>query len=351
MGRAGLPRCPDWPALQGSSLQVGSDLLKFEEPVNMLEPGTFSFRTPKVQLLGRAGQAAGPRLSAELKGPRGRRLPAPCSAEEAEVAGQAGVASEHVCFLLSSGVKVIISVSETLAFPCCPSAMRVHRGTVVTPWAWVGAGSAACPCVCPQLSHDGNETLPLHLYVKSFGKNIDSKLQGGEMGMGGGGGGQWGWVRGGPADCWLLSPSAVTLYNCSFGRSDCSLCLAADPAYKCVWCSGQSRCVYEALCNNVTSECPPPVITRVSPPRASPVGREGALAWTWPTRMAPACPSCQVTGLCQFQIQPETGPLGGGIRITILGSNLGVKADDVKRVTVAGQDCAFEPERYSVSTR
>lgn len=33
--------------------------------------------------------------------------------------------------------------------------------------------------VCPmQLSHDGNETLPLHLYVKSFGKNIDSKLQG-----------------------------------------------------------------------------------------------------------------------------------------------------------------------------
>ncbi|XP_039718937.1 plexin-B2 [Pteropus medius] len=77
-------------------------------------------------------------------------------------------------------------------------------------------------------------------------------------------------------------------------------------------CSGQSRCVYEALCSNATSECPPPVITR---------------------------------------IQPETGPLGGGIRVTILGSNLGVRADDVKRVTVAGQDCTFEPGRYSVSTR
>lgn len=60
------------------------------------------------------------------------------------------------------------------------------------------------------------------------------------------------------------SSSTVTLYNCSFGRSDCSLCLAADPAYRCVWCSGQNRCVYEALCSNVTSECPPPVITRVS---------------------------------------------------------------------------------------
>ncbi|EGW15358.1 Plexin-B2 [Cricetulus griseus] len=132
-----------------------------------------------------------------------------------------------------------------------------------------------------KLSHDTNETLPLHLYVKSFDKKIDSKLQ-------------------------------VTLYNCSFGRSDCSLCLAADPAYRCVWCRGQNRCVYEALCSNVTSECPPPVITR---------------------------------------IQPETGPLGGGIRVTIHGSNLGVTADDVKKITVAGQNCAFEPKWYSVSTR
>ncbi|XP_017513502.1 plexin-B2 isoform X1 [Manis javanica] len=133
----------------------------------------------------------------------------------------------------------------------------------------------------PKLSQDANETLPLHLYVKSYGKNIDSKLQ-------------------------------VTLYNCSFGRSDCSLCLAADSTYKCVWCGGQSQCVYEALCSNATSECPPPVITR---------------------------------------IQPETGPLGGGIRVTIFGSNLGVRADDVKRVTVADQNCTFEPEWYSVSTR
>lgn len=155
MGRAGLSRCPDWPALQGSSLQVGSDLLKFEEPVTMQEPGTFSFRTPKVQLLGRAGQAAGPRLPAELEGPSGRRLPPPCSAEEAEVAGQAGVASEHVCFLLSAGVKVIISVSETLAFPCCPSAMRVHRGTVVTPglgWEQEVQHVPVCAPSCPMMA-------------------------------------------------------------------------------------------------------------------------------------------------------------------------------------------------------
>ncbi|KAG8517997.1 Plexin-B2 [Galemys pyrenaicus] len=133
----------------------------------------------------------------------------------------------------------------------------------------------------PKLSHDANETLPLHLYVKSYGHTIDSKLQ-------------------------------VTLYNCSYGRSDCSLCLAAAPDYHCVWCGGQVGCVYKALCGNATSECPAPVITK---------------------------------------IQPKTGPLGGGIRITILGSDLGVKADDVKSITVAGRNCVFQPELYSVSTR
>lgn len=57
----GLSGGPDHTALQGSSLYVGSDLLKFEEPVSTQEPGTFFFRTPKVRLPGRAGQAAGSR--------------------------------------------------------------------------------------------------------------------------------------------------------------------------------------------------------------------------------------------------------------------------------------------------
>lgn len=47
-----------------------------------------------------------------------------------------------------------------------------------------------CAYMSPQLSHDANETLPLHLYVKSYGKNIDSKLQGG-----------WGGQRG-PRGVW-----------------------------------------------------------------------------------------------------------------------------------------------------
>lgn len=60
---------------------------------------------------------------------------------------------------------------------------------------------------------------------------------------------------------------SVTLYNCSYGRSDCSLCLAAPPEYRCVWCEEDgkpSKCVYEKLCRAApTDTCPPPEITGV----------------------------------------------------------------------------------------
>lgn len=68
-------------------------------------------------------------------------------------------------------------------------------------------------------------------------------------------------------------PSTVTLYNCSMGRQDCSLCKYADQKYNCVWCPKQNACVYKKLCNpdqqgsdddpnNI--ECPNPEITDVS---------------------------------------------------------------------------------------
>uniref|UniRef100_A0A8B9F9Y7 Plexin-B2 n=1 Tax=Amazona collaria TaxID=241587 RepID=A0A8B9F9Y7_9PSIT len=109
---------------------------------------------------------------------------------------------------------------------------------------------------------------------------------------------------------------SVTLYNCSYGRSDCSLCLAAHRDYKCVWCEEDgkpSKCVYEKLCHAPpTNTCPHPEITR---------------------------------------IEPETGPLNGRILLTIMGSNLGITAEDVKHITVADEECVFKEEFYSVSTR
>ncbi|XP_057185372.1 plexin-B2b isoform X1 [Triplophysa rosa] len=104
----------------------------------------------------------------------------------------------------------------------------------------------------------------------------------------------------------------VTLYNCSLGREDCSLCKNADPKYQCVWCTQTSSCVYEHLCASKEPEqCPDPQITDVT---------------------------------------PKFGPLKGGIKVTIKGSNLGIQKEDIKNITVAGVRCKHLGERYSVST-
>uniref|UniRef100_A0A0S7F233 PLXB2 n=1 Tax=Poeciliopsis prolifica TaxID=188132 RepID=A0A0S7F233_9TELE len=105
----------------------------------------------------------------------------------------------------------------------------------------------------------------------------------------------------------------VTLYNCSVGREDCSLCKYADSKYNCVWCSKQKACVFKKLCSDSqNTECPNPQITN---------------------------------------IVPLFGPMKGGISITIHGSNLGIYKEDIKNITVAGEPCIHQAEKYSVSTR
>ncbi|MBN3296556.1 PLXB1 protein, partial [Amia calva] len=107
----------------------------------------------------------------------------------------------------------------------------------------------------------------------------------------------------------------VTLYNCSVGRSDCSRCHTADHKYGCVWCGGtQSSCVYRESCvEEIEQTCPAPVINF---------------------------------------IEPLTGLVDGGTAITISGSNLGQKSQDIEHtVTVAGIPCIVNTERYEISSR
>uniref|UniRef100_A0A8C3G8I6 Plexin b2b n=1 Tax=Cyclopterus lumpus TaxID=8103 RepID=A0A8C3G8I6_CYCLU len=111
----------------------------------------------------------------------------------------------------------------------------------------------------------------------------------------------------------------VTLYNCSMGREDCSLCKNADPKYRCVWCAKQRACVYEKLCNPAQQGADDPHNTE--------------------------CPDPQIT-----DIIPRFGPLRGGISITIRGSNLGIHKEDIKSITVVGEPCNHQKEKYSVST-
>ncbi|XP_035243378.1 plexin-B1 isoform X2 [Anguilla anguilla] len=107
----------------------------------------------------------------------------------------------------------------------------------------------------------------------------------------------------------------VTLYNCSVGRSDCSRCHTAEQRYGCVWCGGpRSSCLYRDSCTErIEQTCPAPVI---------------------------------------HLIEPLSGLVEGGTLITISGSNLGQKAQDIQdSVTVAGVPCAVLPDRYEVSSR
>uniref|UniRef100_A0A671U8R8 Plexin-B1 n=1 Tax=Sparus aurata TaxID=8175 RepID=A0A671U8R8_SPAAU len=109
---------------------------------------------------------------------------------------------------------------------------------------------------------------------------------------------------------------SVTLFNCSVGRSDCSRCRTADPKYGCVWCGGaaSSRCVYQDSCTDeVQHTCPAPVI---------------------------------------HFLDPVSGPVEGGTVVTISGSNLGQRAEDIQNsVQVAGVHCNVIHSRYEVSSR
>ncbi|XP_013888336.1 plexin-B2 [Austrofundulus limnaeus] len=108
------------------------------------------------------------------------------------------------------------------------------------------------------------------------------------------------------------STLTVVLYSCSVGREDCSLCKHADANYKCVWCTESKTCVYQDLCRSPEpDQCPDPQIS---------------------------------------DIIPRFGPLNGQIAVTIKGSNMGIKKEDIKSITVAGVDCVHLQDRYSVST-
>ncbi|XP_059190564.1 plexin-B2b [Centropristis striata] len=111
----------------------------------------------------------------------------------------------------------------------------------------------------------------------------------------------------------------VTLYNCSMEREDCSLCKNADPKYKCVWCAKQKACVYEKLCSPDQQGSEDPYSVE--------------------------CPDPRIT-----DIIPRYGPVNGGISITIRGSNLGIHREDIKNITVAGEICIHQGDKYSVST-
>ncbi|XP_066996957.2 plexin-B isoform X2 [Anabrus simplex] len=107
----------------------------------------------------------------------------------------------------------------------------------------------------------------------------------------------------------------VTLYKCDILGShrehpDCSLCVTRNAKYQCMWCG--LTCSYSQSCQHTpVSECPKPRID---------------------------------------MIKPLSGPIEGGTLVTIEGSNLGLKEDDVKgKIRIGDTPC--ELIHYEVSVR
>ncbi|KAL5475134.1 hypothetical protein EMCRGX_G027193 [Ephydatia muelleri] len=105
----------------------------------------------------------------------------------------------------------------------------------------------------------------------------------------------------------------VTLYSCSaFSVTSCTSCLAVNigTGYGCGWCGGTSRCVEPETCPSITNQllnCPSPVLRSVS---------------------------------------PSSGPVGGGTRLTITGTDLGVTVGDIVNVIMEGVNCSVQPDGF-----
>ncbi|XP_029012583.1 plexin-B1 [Betta splendens] len=108
----------------------------------------------------------------------------------------------------------------------------------------------------------------------------------------------------------------LQLYDCQAGQSDCSQCRAVPEEYGCVWCPGNPApsCVYNQSCISIPADtCPPPQIR---------------------------------------EVMPISGPLEGGILVTIIGTNLGMRYQDVlSGISVAGVQCLVQPKGYQISTK
>ena len=103
----------------------------------------------------------------------------------------------------------------------------------------------------------------------------------------------------------VLAPPAAVLYQCSGLAMGCSSCLAQriGTDFQCGWCG--SSCVdVSTTCStnfvNVSSNCPSPMITGIS---------------------------------------PDSGPTEGGTTVTITGTDLGTSFGDIVSITVGSLTC------------
>ncbi|KAH8269817.1 hypothetical protein KR018_012241 [Drosophila ironensis] len=122
-----------------------------------------------------------------------------------------------------------------------------------------------------------------------------------------------------------VDTAMVTLYKCDVlgshrDHADCSLCVTRDPKYQCAWCA--NSCVYNETCTSETS----------------------SLSVVPPTIIQNDCPLPRID-----IIKPLSGPIEGGTLVTIEGSNLGIREDDVRgKISIGSVPCELVSYQISV---
>ncbi|XP_054745360.1 plexin-B isoform X1 [Anastrepha obliqua] len=128
-----------------------------------------------------------------------------------------------------------------------------------------------------------------------------------------------------------VDTATIILYKCDVlgshrEHADCSLCVTRDPKYQCAWCS--NSCVYNETCSPEVPE-------------------HTVVPYDAPYLMARAneCPRPRID-----MIKPLSGPIEGGTLITIEGSNLGIREEDVRgKISIGNVPC--ELVNYEISVK
>ncbi|XP_053632956.2 plexin-B isoform X3 [Cherax quadricarinatus] len=141
----------------------------------------------------------------------------------------------------------------------------------------------------------------------------------------------------------VVDARLLTLYKCGVlgahrGHHDCSLCVTRHPRYRCTWCG--AACRYAPHCPTVPGVAAASAAAAVPPP----TGRDLLDIVANDARLS-QCPTPRID-----VIQPLAGPLEGGTLVTIEGSNLGLREEDVQENVFIG-DVPCHVHDYRVSVR
>ncbi|XP_044251246.1 plexin-B [Drosophila takahashii] len=124
-----------------------------------------------------------------------------------------------------------------------------------------------------------------------------------------------------------VDTAVVTLYKCDVlgshrDHADCSLCVTRDPKYQCAWC--RNSCVYNETCL---------------------ADNDRSISAGSKTAIENECPLPRID-----IIKPLSGPIEGGTLITIEGSNLGIREEDVRgKIFIGSVPC--ELVNYQISVK